>query len=225
MLTLTNKYWYYVWGSFAIVLAVLALGFDWYPQFPSMCVVLGIFLAILIDTLDPVPPFRAYHWHALYADVRGGRVSIGRALLLLHAKLVFPTLFTIYLILLILQKVKIVPVDWQSYASSAIDTLQLLWVTLTSAVLANFSGLPEKSYETLHQSPLVNTFTIILICLLAYGGMWAIFVEIASIGRVAYFVALSVGMLIALVSFMILTEPDEEEGQILTKSEERATDS
>lgn len=31
-----------------------------------------------------------------------------------------------------------------------------------------------------------------LICLLAYGGMWAIFAEIAVIGRVAYFVALSV---------------------------------
>lgn len=41
--------------------------------------------------------------------------------------------------------------------------------------------------------------------------MWAIFVEIAVIGRVAYFVALSVGALIALVSFMILTEPEEKQ--------------
>lgn len=211
MLTLTNKYWHYVWASFALILAVLALGFDWYPQFPSMCVVLGIFLAIFIDTLDPVPPFRAYHWHALYADVRGGRADVGRAFLFLHAKLIFPTLFTIYLLLLITQKIKVVPENWNSYASSAIDTLQLLWVTLTSAILANFTGLPEKNYEIEHQSSLLNTLTIILICLLAYGGMWAIFVEIASIGRVAYFVALSVGILIALVSFMILTEPDEDE--------------
>jgi hypothetical protein len=45
-----------------------------------------------------------------------------------------------------------------------------------------------------------------LICLLAFGGMWAIFVEIAKIGRVAYFISLSVGVLIALVSTMILTE-------------------
>lgn len=200
-----------MWASFALVLAALALGFDWYPQFPSMCVVLGIFLAIFIDTLDPVPPFRAYHWHALYADVRGGRADVGRAFLFLHAKLIFPTLFTLYLLLLITQKIKVVPENWNSYASSAIDTLQLLWVTLTSAILANFTGLPEKSYEIEHQSSLVNTLTIILICLLAYGGMWAIFVEIASIGRVAYFVALSVGILIALVSFMILTEPDEDE--------------
>ncbi|MCB9807264.1 hypothetical protein H6768_05300 [Candidatus Peribacteria bacterium] len=40
--------------------------------------------------------------------------------------------------------------------------------------------------------------------------MWAVFVEISPIGRAAYFVALSVGILIALVSMMILTEPDEE---------------
>jgi hypothetical protein len=36
------------------------------------------------------------------------------------------------------------------------------------------------------------------------------FCEIAVIGRVAYFVSLSVGAFIALVSFMILTEPEEE---------------
>jgi uncharacterized membrane protein len=137
-------------------------------------------------------------------------VDIGRAFLLLHAKLIFPTLFTIYLILLVTQKVKVVPSDWQSYATATIDTLQLLWVTLGSAVLANFTGFPDEAYEVEHTSPLVNTLTIILICLLAYGGMWAIFAEIAVIGRGAYFVALSVGVLLALVSFMILTEPDTE---------------
>ncbi len=52
--------------------------------------------------------------------------------------------------------------------------------------------------------------TILLICLLSYGGMWAIFAEIAKIGRVAYFVSLSVGVLIALVSFLILTEKEEK---------------
>ncbi len=210
MLTLTNKYWHSIWGGFALILGVFALGFDFYPQFPSMCVILGIVLAILIDTLDPVPPFRAYHWHTMYTDVRAGRADIGRAFLFLHAKLIFPTLFTIYLLLLIIQKIKVVPEDWNSYASSAIDTLKLLWVTLASAVVANFTGLSEKTYEIEHRSPLVNTATIILICLLAYAGMWVIFVEIASIGRIAYFVALSIGILIAIVSFMILTEPDEE---------------
>ena len=39
--------------------------------------------------------------------------------------------------------------------------------------------------------------------------MWAIFDEIAVIGRVAFFVALSVGVLIGLVSLMILTEDEE----------------
>lgn len=100
--------------------------------------------------------------------------------------------------------------EWQAYATSAIDTLQLLWVTLISAVLANFTGLPDNAYENTHHSKLNNSFTLILICLLAYGGMWAIFVEIAKIGRVAYFISLSVGVLIALVSAMILTEEVEE---------------
>jgi len=211
MLTLTNKHWYIIWGIIALILGVLSLGLDWYPQFPSMCVILGIILAILIDTLEPIPAIKRHHWYDLYADLRAGKVDIGRAFLLLHAKLIFPTLFTIYLILLIMQKVKVVPTDWQSYATSAIDTLQLLWVTLISAVLANFTGLPDNAYEIEHTSPWANTFTIILICLLSYGSMWSIFAEISVIGRVAYFVSLSVGVLIALVSFMILTEPDEEE--------------
>ncbi len=205
-----SRHWHFVWGFFALVLAVLSLGYDLYPQFPSMCVILGIILAILIDTLEPIPAIKRHDWHALYADVRGGKVDIGRGFLFFHSKLIFPTLFTIYLILLILQKVKVVPVEWQSYASAAITTLQLLWVTLISAVLTNFTGLRDNAYEVEHTGSWANIFTILLICLLAYGGMWAIFVEIAIIGRVAYFVALSVGVLIALVSFMILTEPEEE---------------
>ncbi len=205
-----SRHWHFVWGFFALVLAVLSLGYDLYPQFPSMCVILGIILAILIDTLEPIPAIKRHDWHALYADVRGGKVDIGRGFLFFHSKLIFPTLFTIYLILLILQKVKVVPVEWQSYASAAITTLQLLWVTLISAVLTNFTGLRDDAYEVEHTGTWANIFTILLICLLAYGGMWAIFVEIAIIGRVAYFVALSVGVLIALVSFMILTEPEEE---------------
>lgn len=205
-----TRHWHFVWGFFALVLAVLSLGYDLYPQFPSMCVILGIILAILIDTLEPIPAIKRHDWHALYADVRGGKVDIGRGFLFFHSKLIFPTLFTIYLILLILQKVKVVPVEWQSYASAAITTLQLLWVTLISAVLTNFTGLRDNAYEVEHTGSWANIFTILLICLLAYGGMWAIFVEIAIIGRVAYFVALSVGALIALVSFMILTEPEEE---------------
>ncbi len=206
-----SRHWHFVWGFFALVLTVLSLGYDLYPQFPSMCVILGIILAILIDTLEPIPAIKRHDWHALYADVRAGKVDIGRGFLFFHSKLVFPTLFTIYLILLILQKVKVVPTEWQSYASAAITTLQLLWVTLISAVLTNFTGLRDDAYEVEHTGSWANIFTILLICLLAYGGMWAIFVEIAIIGRVAYFVALSVGVLIALVSFMILTEPEEEE--------------
>ena len=84
-------------------------------------------------------------------------------------------------------------------------------MTLASAVLANFSGLREDAYEITEHTPWVNIATLLLICLLSYGGMWAVFVEIAAIGRIAYFVSLSVGILIALVSCMILTEPDEEE--------------
>lgn len=210
MLSLNNIHWYIVWGIIALTLGTLSLGYDWYPQFPSMCLILGIVLAILIDTLEPIPPIRRHNWNALYADIKAGKIDIGRGFLLLHSKVIFPTIFTIYLILLILQKVKVVPIEWQSYATSAIDTLQLLWVTLISAVVANFTGLPENSYEVELRSPLINTLTIILICLLSYGAMWAVFVEIAVIGRVAYFVSLSVGVLIGMVSCMILTEPDEE---------------
>lgn len=206
-----NRSWYLV-GSVVIgLLGFLSLGLDLVPQFPSMCIILGIVLTMLIDSMDPTPPLHSHEWHLLYADVRAGRMPLGKSLLFLHAKLVFPTLFTIYLLLLILQKVKVVPSEWQAYATATIETLELLWVTVGSAVLANFTGLPDESYETKHHSPLANALTLLLICLLAYGGMWAIFVEIAVIGRVAYFVALSVGVLIALVSFMILTEPDDEE--------------
>lgn len=99
----------------------------------------------------------------------------------MQSKIVFPTLFTIYLVLLILQKVKVAPPDWQAFATATIDTLQLLWVTLISAVLANFTGLDEKTYETTHESKTKNALTLVLICLLSYGGMWSIFAEIASI--------------------------------------------
>ncbi len=210
MLTLNNIHWYIVWGIIALILGTLSLGYDWYPQFPSMCLILGIVLAILIDTLEPIPPIKRHNWNSLYTDIKSGKIDIGRGFLLLHSKVIFPTIFSIYLILLILQKVKVVPLEWQSYAGSAIDTLQLLWVTLVSAIVANFTGLPENSYEIEEQPPLINTLTIVFICLLSYGAMWAVFAEIAVIGRVAYFVALSVGVLIAMVSCMILTEPDEE---------------
>lgn len=205
-----NKYWHGIIGVLAVLLCIFSLGFDWYPQFPSMCIILGIVLVILFDTLDPIPALRRHDWVRLYEDIRREKVSIGRGFLFLHTKLIFPTLFTIYLLLLIVQKVKIVPSDWQSYATSAIETLQLLWVTLGSAILANFTGLKDTAYEVEHNSPLVNSLTLVLVGLLSYGGMWAIFVEIEKIGRVAYFVSLSVGILIALVSCMILTEPDEE---------------
>jgi len=182
-----------------------------------MCVILGIVLAILVQTLETIPPVKRHDWHSLYADIKSGKVGIGRGFLLLHAKLIFPTLFTIYLLLLIFTKVKVVPTEWSSYASSAIETLQLLWVTLISAVLTNFTGLKEDSYEVEHDSAILNIATLLLICLLAYGGMWSIFVEISQIGRVAYFVSLSVGILIALVSMMILTEPEEVETQELSQ--------
>jgi CDP-diglyceride synthetase len=137
----------------------------------------------------------------------------------MQSKIVFPTLFTLYLILLIIQKVKIVPMMWQAYATATIDTLELLWVTLVSAILANFTGLREEIYAIEHHSPVKNALTILLICLLSYASMWSIFAEIASIGRVAYFVSLGVGILVALVSFMVLTEEDENESKSdLTKN-------
>lgn len=163
-----------------------------------------------MDTMEPIPPVQSHHWHDMFADIRTGKIPLWRGLLFLQSKVVFPTLFTIYLTLLVIEKVKIVTPEWQSYASSAIETLQLLWVTLISAVLANFTGLSDNAYENTHHSRLNNSLTLILICLLSYGGMWAIFVEIAKIGRVSYFISLSVGVLIALVSTMILTEEVEE---------------
>ncbi|MCB9807265.1 hypothetical protein H6768_05305 [Candidatus Peribacteria bacterium] len=110
-------------------------------------------LAILVYTLDPIPPLRRHDWYHLYADIKDNKVDIGRAFLFLHSKLIFPTLFTLYLLLLILSKVKVVPTEWESYASSAIETLQLLWVTLISAVIANFTGIKDDSYEVEHSSP------------------------------------------------------------------------
>ncbi len=206
----TNKYWYIFWAFIAVVIGVFSLVLDMYPQFPSMCIILGISLGIMIDTMDPVPPIQTYHWHQIWDDMRAKKIPAWRGLLFMQAKIVFPTLFTIYLILLIIQKVKVAPTEWQIMATTTIETLKLLWVTLISAVLTNFSGLDEKMYARENHSPTKNTLTLLLICLLAFGGMWAIFAEIAVIGRVAYFVSLSVGILIALVSIMILTENEQE---------------
>lgn len=204
-----NNLWHLISWMLAATLGVTSLLLDWHPQFPSMCIILGIILFILIDTMETIPAGQSYHWHNLIDDVRSGKQKLGPALLFLHAKIVFPTLFTIYLILLITQKLTIVTPIWRSYAGAAIETLQLLWVVLASAVLANFSGLPDKAYVTERSSFLINSGTIILICLLSYLSMWAIFNEIAVIGRVAYFVSLAVWVLIAMVSIMILTEPEE----------------
>lgn len=173
-----------------------------------MCMILGIIFWILINTLEPIPPAQTYHWHQIYDGMRRHSIPLWRGLLFMQSKIVFPTLFTIYLILLILQKITIVPPNWQSYATATIDTLHLLWVTLVSAVLANFTGLDEKIYTITRDSKIKNILTLLFVCLLSYGGMWAVFAEIASIGRVAYFVSLGVGILIALVSMMILTEED-----------------
>ena len=211
MLANPNKFWYIGGGVFALLLATLSLGYDIYPQFPSMCVILGIILSILIDSMDELPAARAYDWESIWDDILARKIPVWRGLLFVHAKIIFPTLFTVYLILLIMQKVKIFGGDWQSYASAAIQTLQLLWVTLGSAVLANFSGLPDDTHEITQHSRWNNVFSLLLICILAFGGMWAIFAEIASVGRIAYFVSLGVGILIGIVGVMILTEEDEND--------------
>jgi hypothetical protein len=104
-----------------------------------MCLILGMVLSILIKTLDPIPHTKRHDWHALYADVKIKKVPLWKAFLYLHSKIIFPTLFTIYLLLLIVEKVKIVSPDWRHYSHATIETLALLWVTLGSAVLANFT--------------------------------------------------------------------------------------
>jgi hypothetical protein len=63
MLTLNNIRWHIVLGIVALILGTLSLGYDWYPQFPSMCLILGIVLAILIDTLEPIPPLKRHIWN------------------------------------------------------------------------------------------------------------------------------------------------------------------
>lgn len=209
-MTNPNKLWYYGGGAMAILLAILSLGYDMYAQFPSMCIILGIILSILIDSMDEIPAITAYRWDQLWSDIRSGDVPLWKWLLYLQSKLVFPTLFTIYLLLLIMQKVKLFGTIWQWYAGAAIDVLRLLWLTLVSAVLANFPGIADEKYQVLQHSKINNLFSLTLICLLSYGGMWAIFAEIASIGRIAYFVSLGVGILIALVSVMILTEDEQQ---------------
>ena len=71
-----NNSWYILWGIFALILGILSLGLDMYPQFPSMCIILGIVLAILIDTMEQVPPLHTYHWHILWDDIRSQKVSL-----------------------------------------------------------------------------------------------------------------------------------------------------
>lgn len=59
-----------------MILAILSLGMDYYPQFPSMCVILGIVLAILIDTMETIPPIRTYHWYQIWDEVRGQKIPL-----------------------------------------------------------------------------------------------------------------------------------------------------
>lgn len=107
MLSNPNRFWYIGGGLFAVILAVLSLGYDLYPQFPSMCVILGIVLSILIDSMDELPAIKAYDWIAIWGDIQTRNIPVWKGLLFVQSKIVFPTLFTIYLILLIVQKVKI----------------------------------------------------------------------------------------------------------------------
>lgn len=197
-------------GVLSAILGVLSLGFDVYPQFPSMCIILGIILLILIQTSEEIPAAKTYQWKTIIWETKEKKIPLWKTLLFFHAKIIFPTLFSIYLLLLIGQKVVVVPAQWRTEIGEIIEISQILWITLGSAVLANFLGLSEKTYEVEKNSRWGNIMTILLICLLSYGGMWAIFAEIAKIGRVAYFVSLSVGVLIALVSFLILTEKEEK---------------
>ena len=69
-----NKYWHGIVGLFGLYLGVVSLGFDAYPQFPTMCIILGIILALLIESMDPIPPLRTYHWHTIWDEMRRGQI-------------------------------------------------------------------------------------------------------------------------------------------------------
>ena len=69
MLANPNKFWYIGGGIFALLLAILSLGYDLYPQFPSMCIILGIILSILIDSVEELPAIKSYDWHSLWSDI------------------------------------------------------------------------------------------------------------------------------------------------------------
>ena len=72
----TNRYWHILWILIAITIALLSLVFDQYPQFPSMCFILGITLGIFINTMPPVPPVRRYHWHQIIDEIRAKKIPI-----------------------------------------------------------------------------------------------------------------------------------------------------
>lgn len=74
----TNKYWHVLWISIALAMGVFSLVFDHYPQFPSMCFILGIILGLLIDKLPPIPPIRRYHWHQIVDEIRAKKIPIWR---------------------------------------------------------------------------------------------------------------------------------------------------
>ncbi len=52
-------------GVLSAILGVLSLGFDVYPQFPSMCIILGIILLILIQTSEEIPAAKTYQWKTI----------------------------------------------------------------------------------------------------------------------------------------------------------------
>ena len=73
-----SNLWYIFCGIFVLVLGYLSLVDDLYPQFPSMCIILGIILSVTIDTMDTIPPIATYHWHMIWDDMRSGKISFWR---------------------------------------------------------------------------------------------------------------------------------------------------
>lgn len=205
----TNKIWYIAWAFLWVIIGYLSFQYNLYPHLTSMCIILGVTLGILIDSMGPISGTYTYPWRQIWREMRIKKIPTWKYALFIHSKIVFPTILTLYLILLIVQKLQFITPEWRSYATITIENLQLLWVTLISAFISMFPWLPEEQYQIHYNSPLKNTLTVLFVCLLAYGGMWSVFLEISHFGQVAPYISLGVGMLIALISISILSEDIE----------------
>lgn len=206
-----NKITILIGSIVCVILLVVSFVFEWAAPLPSMYIILGLVSYMLIMTLDPLPVSHETNWKKIIKDIKNKKLHWYQWFNIFHTKVIFPAILGIYLILLILQRLTIVPDSWQPMVTTLLANNIFLWVTLGSAILANFPGMKNVDYSHEQISPAKNIGLLIFIVALAFIGAWWVSDETISLWKISYFVSLSTGALIMIVGVMILSEHENDD--------------